>query len=174
MQPTEPSFTVSLSTPGSKQRLSRAVLGLLVVFSCAGEVLAASPVAKANGLWAPLPRLFYTPEQRAAVVRARRAETSVDVSGDSMAEAPEILPPPVSTFVLQGVTWASQGASAWINGQPVRNGEMLGERRVHIEPHAVYLRQKGVSDLVLKPGQGSFDEQQGVVDVVPTGVFLKK
>jgi hypothetical protein len=56
----------------------------------------------------------------------------------------------------------------------MQDGEVLGGRTVHIGAQAVYLRQKGEPDVVLRPGQGSFDVRQPVVDVVPAGAFSKK
>lgn len=118
------------------------------------------------------PRLFYSSAQRAAMVRARQAKETIpapEPSGDSLE-----LPPPLPTFVLQGMARGRQGASVWINGQMLRNGAVLGERTVYIEQHAVRLRQPGQPDVVLKPGQTSLEPGQPVVDVVPAGAFLKR
>jgi hypothetical protein len=122
----------------------------------------------------PWPRLFYTPTQRAALVRARHTNPSTPPATDPKAAGDNPEPPPaLTTFVLQGMTQGSRGASVWINGQMLRNGAVLGERTVHIEQHAVRLRQPGQPDLVLKPGQTSLEPGQPVVDVVPAGAFLK-
>lgn len=126
--------------------------------------------AEAANLW---PRLFYTPAQRAAVVRARQAtgEAAAPASVDSQAEP---TPPPLTSFVLQGITLASHGASAWINGQMWRNGEVLAGRTIHIQQQAVRLSQKGQPDVVLKPGQTSQEPGQPPLDVVPANTFYKK
>ena len=126
--------------------------------------------AEAANLW---PRLFYTPAQRAAVVRARQAtgEAAAPASVDSQAEP---TPPPLTSFVLQGITVASHGASAWINGQMWRNGEVLAGRTIHIQQQAVRLSQKGQPDVVLKPGQTSQEPGQPPLDVVPANTFYKK
>lgn len=129
-----------------------------------------SQAAEAIHLW---PRLFYTPAQRAAMVRARHAtgETAAPVSPGGQADT---APPPLTSFVLQGITLASHGASAWINGQMWRNGEVLAGRTIHIEPQVVRLSQKGQPDVVLKPGQTSQEPGQPPLDVVPVNTFYKK
>lgn len=119
----------------------------------------------------PWPRLFYSPAQRAALVRARYADPATpDTAPEAVGAMPEA-PPPLTTFVLQGMAQGSQGASVWINGQLLRHGAVLGERTVHIEKQAVRLRQPGQPDLVLRPGQASLEPGQPVVDVVPAGAF---
>lgn len=126
--------------------------------------------AEAANLW---PRLFYTPAQRAAVVRARHA-TGEAATPASVGGQADPTPPPLTSFVLQGITLASHGASAWINGQMWRNGEVLVGRTIHIEQQAVRLSQKGQPDVVLKPGQASQEPGQPPLDVVPADTFYKK
>ncbi len=126
--------------------------------------------AEAANLW---PRLFYTPAQRAAVVRARQA-TGEAAAPASVGGQAEPTPPPLTSFVLQGITLASHGASAWINGQMWRNGEVLAGRTIHIQQQAVRLSQKGQPDVVLKPGQTSQEPGQPPLDVVPANTFYKK
>lgn len=138
--------------------------------ACAAPSALALNTSDAANLW---PRLFYTPAQRAALVRARYADPATPTTApEAVGTSPEP-PPPLPTFVLQGMAQGSQGASVWINGQMLRNGAVLGERTVHIEKHAVRLRQSGLPDVVLKPGQTSLEPGQPVVDVVPAGTFLK-
>lgn len=126
--------------------------------------------AEAANLW---PRLFYTPGQRAAVVHARLGTGEAAAPASTGGQADPALPP-LTSFVLQGITLASHGASAWINGQMWRNGEVLAGRTIHIDRQAVRLSQKGQPDVVLKPGQSSQGPGQPVADVVPVGTFIKK
>lgn len=138
------------------------------------QVAAAVPslrTGEAATLW---PRLFYTPAQRIAMVRARQAGETVSAPSDATASATAQAQAPLTTFVLQGMTQGSLGASAWINGLMLRNGDVLGGRTIHIEQQAVRLRQKGQPDVVLRPGQSSLEPGQPVSDVVPVGTFIKK
>lgn len=146
---------------------------VLLVGSAVGCAWAAPAGSRANEISLQMPRLFYTPVQRTAVVRARLLGGGTAPSAEATDANVEPPPPPLTTFVLQGVTQGGQGSSAWINGQPLQNGEVLGGRTVHIGPQVVYLRQKGAPDVVLRPGQGSFDVREPVVDVVPVGAFSK-
>lgn len=143
--------------------------------ACAASVTAPVPnavtlnLAGAANQW---PRLFYTPTQRSALVRARYADPATPSAPEAVGGTTEPLPPTI--FVLQGMAQGSQGASVWINGQMLRNGALLDGRTVHIEQQAVRLRQSGQPDLVLKPGQTSLEPGQPVVDVVPSGTFIKR
>lgn len=119
------------------------------------------------------PRLFYTPAQRAAMVRARQSKETVQVAREGTEDNPEPEPPP-PTFVLQGMAQGRLGASAWINGVMLRQGDVLDGRTLRIEQHTVRLRQAGKPDLVLKPGQSSLEPEQPVLDVVPPGTFIKR
>lgn len=156
--------------PASAVLLAGCVVGNM---ACAAPTpsTAAFNTADAANRW---PRLFYTPAQRAALVRARYADPATPATATEAVGAMPEAPPPLTTFVLQGMAQGSQGASVWINGQLLRNGAVLGERTVHIEQHAVRLRQPGQPDLVLRPGQASMEPGQPVVDVVPAGTFRKK
>jgi hypothetical protein len=160
-----------------------ALASLLALIAFTGATLAqASTPPLASDVLAPdaatrWPRLFFTPTQRNAIVRLRQnggvevgGATVPDLAPASAAQAP----PPVTAFVLQGLTQGPLGSSAWINGLVLRNGEAIGGRTVHIEPQGVRLSQAGQPDIRLKPGQQSPDAGQLAVDVVPVGSFLKK
>lgn len=128
--------------------------------------------AQAATLW---PRLFYTPAQRLALVRSRQADTEPAPPGTPAAtDSGPLLPPTPPSFVLQGLTQGRLGASAWVNGLVLRDGDTLAGRTVHIGQGAVHLHQAGQPDLVLRPGQASEAPDQPVVDVVPAGSFKKK
>ncbi|MDP2418231.1 MAG: hypothetical protein U1D25_03635 [Hydrogenophaga sp.] len=154
--------------------------GAVLLAGCVlGGMAFAAPTPSAAALNAadaanPWPRLFYTPAQRAALVRARYADSATPAAAPEAVGAMPEAPPPLTTFVLQGMAQGSQGASAWINGQMLRNGALLDGRTVHIEQLAVRLRQPGQPDLVLKPGQASLEPGQPVLDVVPAGTFIKR
>lgn len=136
-----------------------------------GGMACAAPAPTGVAAATQWPRLFYTPAQRVAIVRARYTDETLSAAPEAVGLRPEQAPPPLTTFVLQGLSQGSQGASAWINGLTLRHGDVLGGRTVLIEQHAVRLRQKGLPDLVLRPGQSSLDPDQPVVDVVPAGAF---
>jgi hypothetical protein len=151
-----------------------ACAGLLLGCMVATSACAATAPSHVNMLNAPeaaslWPRLFYTREQRAALVNARQGK---EATAEPVGSSPE--PPPVAIYVLQGMAQGSRGASVWINGQVLRHGAVLGDRTVFIEPHAVRLRQQGLPDVVLKPGQTSLEPGQPVLDVVPAGAFPRK
>lgn len=158
--------------------LPRWPAGTVLLAGClAGGWACAAPTPNAAtlnlaGAASQWPRLFYTPTQRAALVRARYADPATSLAPEAVGGITE--PLPLTTFVLQGMAQGSQGASVWINGQLLRNGAVLDGRTVHIEQHAVRLRQPGQPDLVLRPGQASLEPGQPVVDVVPAGTFRKK
>lgn len=160
--------------PRSGHRPHWPACAVLVAGCVLGGMASAAPstpnMAEAATLW---PRLFYTPAQRAAIVRARYAGDAAPAP-DAVGLSPEQPPPPLTTFVLQGLSQGSQGASAWINGLTLRHGDVLGGRTILIEQQTVRLRQQGLPDLVLRPGQASLDPDQPVVDVVPAGTFRKK
>jgi hypothetical protein len=147
--------------------------GVFVLLGCVAGCAGAAPTgSRATEVSLQMPRLFYTPQQRSAVVRARLLAGGTAPSPEAT-EGKVELPPPMTTFVLQGVTQAGRESSAWINGQPLKNGEVLGGRTIHIGPQVVHLRQKGEADVILRPGQGSFDPHQPVLDAVPAGAFSK-
>ena len=139
----------------------------------AGELPAVSDVLAPDAA-ARWPRLLFTTTQRAAIVRLRQSggnETGA-AAPDLAAASAHQGPPPVTAFVLHGLTLGPLGSSAWINGLVLRNGEAIGGRTVHIEPQGVRLSQAGQPDIRLKPGQQSPDAAQPTADVVPAGSFL--
>lgn len=146
-----------------------------VVLACA---LAAPAWASASTAAATLqsaeavagwPRLFFGADQRKAIERARLPAESPAPAEPGAAAVPAATP-----FVLQGLAQGRRGASAWINGEMLRQGDMLAGRTVVIEPLAVRLRLAGQPDIVLRPGQQSLDGGTPVQDLVPADAFRKK
>ena len=179
MQVAEPhhsmcSFFVSPLRPSHRPLWS--ACAVLLAGCVLGGTACATPAPVPNTGEAPIqwPRLFYSSAQRAAIARARYADQALPVAPEAAVLSTEQPPPALTTFALQGFSQGSQGASAWINGLTLRHGDVLGGRTVLIEQHTVRLRQKGLPDLVLRPGQSSLDPDQPVVDVVPAGIFGKK
>lgn len=119
----------------------------------------------ASSLW---PRIFYTAEQRMGIENARRPEAAAlgDAASDSGA--------PLSTYRLDGVSQGRRSATAWINGQPVRQGQEHEGRIVYVAKGAVRLQQAGEPDIVLRPGQESGDAGAAPQDVVPAGSIRRR
>lgn len=115
------------------------------------------------------PRLFFTAAQRKAIERSRLPAESTAPAEPGAAAAPVVTP-----FVLQGMAQGRRGASAWINGEMLQQGDVLEGRTVVIERLAVRLRMPGQPDIVLRPGQQSTDASQPVQDLVPVDAFRKK
>ncbi len=146
-----------------------------VVLACAlaapvwASVSAAEAALQSAEAVAGWPRLFFGAEQRKAIERARLpAQAPVSANpGDAVGLS-------AMSFVLQGMAQGRRGASAWINGEMLRQGDMLAGRTVVIEPLAVRLRLAGEPDIVLRPGQQSLDGGTPVQDLVPADAFRKK
>lgn len=134
--------------------------------ACASTAAATLQSADAVTGW---PRLFFSAEQRKAIERSRLPVESTAPAEPGAAAAPAATP-----FVLQGLAQGRRGASAWINGEMLQQGDVLAGRTVVIEHLAVRLRMAGLPDIVLRPGQQSLDASQPVQDLVPTGAFRKK
>lgn len=119
-------------------------------------------------LW---PRVFYQADERARIEARRRA------SGDEAAPAgaPAVAVPLVQSYSLEGVAQGNKGATAWINGQMLRQGEShAGGRTVHIGPDVVHLRRAGQPDIVLRPGQRATEAGEMPQDVVPAGTVRQR
>ena len=122
---------------------------LIVLFALVG---ATAPVAAQPA--GPPGRLFFTPDQRASLDRARaqRARTTLST------ENPEQDAAPVSqTIIYGGVVRRSDGKStAWLNNQPVNDREPFGGTIVgRVRPDGsvtLQVPQSGRS-VSLKPGQ---------------------
>ena len=120
--------------------------------------------ADAAQLW---PRIFYTAAQRRAIEQARIPAEPEAASGTTGPTAP-------TRFVLQGMAQGRRGASAWINGAMLEQGETIDGRTVQIEAQVVRLRLAGQPDIVLRPGQQGAQADQAVQDIIPPGSFYKK
>ncbi len=140
----------------------------LVVPAWASVSTAAASLQSAEAV-AGWPRLFFSAEQRKAIERAR-----LPVESAAPAESGAVAVPMATPFVLQGLAQGRRGASAWINGEMLQQGDMLAGRTVVIEPLAVRLRLAGQPDIVLRPGQQSQEGGAPVQDLVPTDAFRKK
>jgi len=140
----------------------------LVVPAWASVSTAAASLQSAEAV-AGWPRLFFSAEQRKAIERAR-----LPVESAAPAESGAVAVPTATPFVLQGLAQGRRGASAWINGEMLQQGDMLAGRTVVIEPLAVRLRLAGQPDIVLRPGQQSQEGGAPVQDLVPTDAFRKK
>ena len=117
------------------------------------------------------PRLFYNAAQRQAIEKARIPLVSESpTEGGNGPAVPAIDP----RFVLQGMAQGRRGASAWINGEMLGQGETIAGRTVQIEPQGVRLRQAGQPDIVLRPGQQGSTNDSAVQDLVPPDSFHKK
>lgn len=124
-----------------------------------------TPSPDEAGAW---PRVFYSPAQRAEIEEARRRpdeEGQGGAGGDGL--APALPVPVISHYLLEGLAEGRKGATAWINGQMLQEGETYGQRRVHIDNGVVRLRQAGHADIVLRPGQQVDAEGALEGDVVP-------
>ncbi len=147
-----------------------AVLASVLVAAAWPAPAAAAPslqTADAAQLW---PRLFYNAAQRRAIEQARipaESETVPAAAGVAVPSAPP-------HFVLQGMAQGRRGASAWINGEMLEQGETIAGRTVRIEPLVVRLQQAGQPDIVLRPGQQGTSAEPAVQDLVPPGSFHKK
>jgi hypothetical protein len=81
---------------------------------------------------ATLGRLFYTPEQRAALEEARRRNIRAEEQAAEASKKPK--PDGPRTVTLNGVVRRSDGESMiWVNGKPVEN-EVNDGMRVHLTP----------------------------------------
>ena len=120
-------------------------------------------------LW---PRLFYNAAQRRAIEQARIPAGPETVP--AAAAAGPVGPSAPPHFVLQGMAQGRRGASAWINGEMLEQGETIAGRTVRIEPLVVRLQQAGQPDIVLRPGQQGTSAEPAVQDLVPPGSFHEK
>ena len=148
-----------------------------VVLACVQAAAAwAAPSVPVAALAAPeaaqvWPRLFYSPAQRQAIEQARIAPAPA-LAG--MAPSGPVAPAIEPRFVLQGMAQGRRGASAWINGKMLEQGQTIAGRTVRIEPQGVRLRQTGQPDIVLRPGQQGSASDTEVQDIVPSDSFHKK
>lgn len=146
----------------SRFRLAGVGLCLLLAAG-AGHSRSASSVPAvddpaASQLW---PRVFYRAEQRAEIEARRRADD------ERMGVASAAL-----VYKLDGVSHGRKGATAWINGRPLRQGERHDTgRQVHIGRDGVRLQMAGQPDIVLKPGQQATEKGLIMGDLVPAGSY---
>lgn len=145
---------------------------MLVAAAWAAPSVAAPSLQSADAaqLW---PRLFYSAAQRQAIEQARipaEPEAASGTTGITGPTAPSVPP----RFVLQGMAQGRRGASAWINGEMLEQGETIAGRTVQIEAQVVRLRLAGQPDIVLRPGQQGAQADQAVQDIIPPGSFYKK
>ena len=153
------------------------VAAVTVVLACIEAAAAwAAPSVPGAPLAAPdaaqtWPRLFYSAAQRQSIEQARIAPApAVASTAASGPVAPAIEP----RFILQGMAQGRRGASAWINGEMLEQGQTIAGRTVRIEPQGVRLRQAGQPDIVLRPGQQGSATDPEVQDIVPSDSFHKK
>lgn len=102
----------------------------------AGEVGLALVLAVLSADARALGTLFYTPDERQAIVRGRQ---------DPLQEAETA---PLQQARLDGVMHRPQGALAWFDGRPYRHGDAHPLGRVRILPDAVRL-----GNTTLLPGE---------------------
>jgi len=95
---------------------------------------------------APLGRLFFTPQQRAALDNARRNKIRSDAVAGAVVKKPR--PPVARSVVINGVVKRSDGETiVWVNGKPVE-GETPDGMQFQVAPET-----KGAV-LVREPDQG--------------------
>ncbi|WP_286745301.1 hypothetical protein [Aquabacterium sp. UBA2148] len=145
------------------------LIAALVCCMALGQGRAASvpavPALNEPGAAASWPRIFYQAEERADIELRRRAEEG----GATPAAAALPL-----VYRLEGLAHGRKGASAWINGQVLRQGESHASgRTVFIGQGIVRLRLAGEPDIVLRPGQQAAETGELLQDVVPAGTFRK-
>jgi hypothetical protein len=116
------------------------------------------------------PRVFYQADERANIVSRRQA------MGDEAAPLAGVAPGSTApTYKLEGLSQGRKGATAWINGQMLRQGELhAGGRTVLIGRDVVRLRLAGQPDIVLRPGQQADETGEMLQDVVPSGSLRKR
>lgn len=121
---------------------------LLLAVALAQPALAASPLG----------RLFYTPEQRQALVAAR-ARGGADVVEATTAA----LPAAPRRLTLTGIVERrGQPSVAWIDGQAVEDGARLHGYRVHVGARGIRLVPRSGLVLSLAVGQ-TLDLDTGTV-----------
>lgn len=152
--------------------LARQMSVLACCLLMAGQVAATPAQAapslaepEANSLW---PRIFYTAQQRLAIEIARRSNAAALTGGAAPAETTS------SSYRLEGVSQGRQGATAWINGQALRQGQEHEGKTVYIANGSVRLHQSGEPDIVLRPGQQTGDPGSPPQDVVPAGALRRR
>ena len=84
-----------------------------------------------------------------------------------------VVAPPL-TYRLEGVAQGRGSATAWINGQTLRQGQDIEGRTVHIGDGVVRLHQAGRPDIVLRPGQQAGEAGTTPQDVVPSGAVRQR
>lgn len=115
----------------------------------------------AEALW---PRVFYQAEQRTDIALRRRASDEATTPAS-----------PVLVYKLEGLAHGRKGATAWINGQELRQGERhAAGRTVVIGRDGVRLRMAGAADIVLKPGQQATETGEMLQDIVQPGVLRQR
>lgn len=116
------------------------------------------------------PRVFYQADERANIVSRRHA------MGDEAAPLAGVAPGSTApTYKLEGLAQGRKGATAWINGQMLRQGELHASgRTVLIGRDVVRLRLAGQPDIVLRPGQQADETGETLQDVLPSGSLRKR
>ena len=156
----------------------RACAALALCVACAGGS-AATPALLDGAGAAAWPRVFYSPAQRAAIEHARAhppGDASAAAAGGAAAQpaaaAAEDAPQP-ATLLLQGTARGRHGATAWINGQMLQQGERYAGRNVLILPDGrVRMARDGAPDLVLRPGQQISADGAERQDVLPADALV--
>ncbi|PWW47686.1 hypothetical protein [Melaminivora alkalimesophila] len=182
MQPSIPALTAQqaatrqtwLALAGAWPAPLGLVLGL--AHPLAAVAVAPPPLdATAAQSW---PRVFYTPQQREDIERARtrlpEGEPSTPQAAEHPGDAVAAVDEPISVLVLQGTARGRHGATAWINGQMLQDGESLAGYRVQVLPDGrVRLSRVGAGDVVLLPGQQVSVVDDIRQDVLPAGALLE-
>ena len=169
MKRLEPAAMKTTALPAAIPTAPATLAFMLVAAAWAVPSVAAPSLQTADAaqLW---PRIFYTAAQRRAIEQARIPAEPEAASGTTGPTAPSEPP----RFVLQGMAQGRRGASAWINGAMLEQGETIDGRTVQIEAQVVRLRLAGQPDIVLRPGQQGAQADQAVQDIIPPGSFYKK
>lgn len=124
-----------------------------------------------------LGRLFYTPEQRAAITQARLrgtpfageaiagtegieasiapapASAGMAGAGPTATVAAPAMPLPPPAILLSGILDRAGGRIAWLDGTAVRHGQTWRGHRVEVGPRSVRLLREGAPPRVLGIGQ---------------------
>lgn len=115
------------------------------------------------------PRALLTPNQRLALERRRRGEVDTTLPDTPAAALPSS--PQIKVLSLDGITRGPGQPTAWINGQPLRQGDEIHGLRVYIRDGHVQLKANGQPTLALKPGERVSLPGATPQDAVPPGSF---
>lgn len=150
----------------------RGVLALamsLVVHIPAWALTPPPPALEGTAALSEWPRALLTPNQRLALERRRRGEVDPALPDIPAAAQPSM--PAIKVLALDGITRGPGQPTAWINGQPLRQGDEIQGLRVHLRDGDVQLKAHGQPTLTLKPGERVNLPGATPQDAVPPGSF---